>query len=85
MPSLIASLPGNGSVPEVVILLLAVLWLCALVHCLASKRLNRIEKIVWVIALLVLSVLAAVGYWIVRLVSREKPMAAQGPPASLRT
>lgn len=76
MTSYIALLPGTGSFPEIVVLPFVVAWVWALIDCLVSKRLKRSEKIGWCIALLLLNVIAAVAYWMVRIVAKRRALGA---------
>lgn len=76
MKSFVALLPGIGPVPEIVIILFFVAWVWAMIDCLITKRLKLAEKIAWIIALILLSLLAAIGYWIVRYFAKKRHLAA---------
>jgi uncharacterized membrane protein YoaK (UPF0700 family) len=76
MNSFVALLSGTGLMPEIVIIPFFAAWVWAMIDCLITKRLQPAERVVWLIALVLLSLFAAIGYWITRYVSKKRHRAA---------
>ena len=57
--------------PEILFLALTIAWVWAIVDVATDKQRQTADKVVWILALVLFSLLATLVYWVLKLANRR--------------